>query len=245
MAIGQFMPMIGGNTERVILIDRNHFNVNLRTSHDHAYGLPESHHRIICIIEPGVIIGSASVDQPAFDVGSWPAGVEIDLIIQGRIQGKGGNGGVGPILGGTAGENGGPAFYTRFPVTISQNSEIWGGGGGGAGSSFFGYRANGGGGQGYSPGSVTEMGRPSGAVEFRQPTPGTTEARGIAGRNRGSSGDANWNQTGGDGGAAGEPGLGVKNSTTAGTSQPGAAIDGNSFVTFTGSQGSIRGPRIN
>lgn len=223
---------------RTIIIDSNTLNFNWRASYDQLYPPPTPQDDIICIVSGGVIVGSREVSIPSFTVGNWPTGVKLDLRIQGRIQGKGGNG--GNLYAGEGGglqigraENGGTSIYTRTPVRITQSNQIWGGGGGGAtrvtggGSNYYFY--GGGGGQGYVGGA--------GGFVNDQPNPrpggsGSSEARGL-GDGDGYSGGAAGNR--GDG-----PTTGAFPSGLAGN-----AIDGNSYITFTAGTGDIRGPRIN
>lgn len=205
---------------RIIIIDNNTYNVNLRTLHDSFYTPPEIYDTVICIIEEDVIVGSTSTATPAFDVGSWPANVDITLRIVGRIQGKGGAGGASAIVG----EAGGTALFTTYALTVDNDGQIYGGSGGGGGGVGYG----GGGGAGYNPGSG---GTPGG-------TTGTTEAGGPGG-NAGSF------PAGGNGGAPGQnglPGTGLPSGAIGGSSGP--SIDGVSLVTFD-STGTIVGSQIN
>jgi hypothetical protein len=86
---------------RVIVIDAQTNNVNLRDMHDAIYpdpqvgGSPAENLRVI--IEANVIVGSSSTAAPAFDVGSWPSGYPVSIEVYGRIQGRGGMGGNGAI----------------------------------------------------------------------------------------------------------------------------------------------------
>jgi hypothetical protein len=85
-------------------------------------------------------IGSADTGSPALYTGTWPAGVQITLILppvtdtsaspaNGMIVGKAGPGGPGGVTGGF----GGPAIVADYPITIINNGIIGGGGGGGGG----------------------------------------------------------------------------------------------------------------
>ncbi len=211
---------------RVIIFDANINNVNLRTTHDLLYPAPVSGDVVNCIIESGAIVGSTSTSTPAFDLGSWPSGVVVNLLIRGRIQGRGGKGGnatsPGPVQTGGAG---GPALYTRYAVAITfEGGEIWGGGGGGGGGFFFG----GGGGAGQLPGA-------GGTGSGQDGNAGTTEAGGTANQGNGR---------GGNGGGPGLPGANGGNDNSVAGGAAGTAIDGVSYVTDTGT-GDIRGPEIN
>lgn len=219
---------------RVIVIDGNYLNFNWRQAYDQLYPPPTPEDDIICIIAAGAIVGSQVEGVPSFVVGNWPAGISLDLRIQGRIQGMGGTGGYRS----TAATAGGTALYSRYPVTVSQSNQIWGGGGGGgyAGSaniSEFFYAA-GGGGAGFIPGGV--FSQTSGVL----PTSGTTEAGGTGGRLGSPQARAG---NGGGPGSAGQSGQAGSGTGAGGAA--GSAIDGNSYVTFTAGQGDIRGPRVN
>jgi hypothetical protein len=150
---------VGSTTDDVITLSTSENNINLEVLHDQLYPVAESGDRVICYIYSNVTIGSNSTSAPAFVVGSYATGVSVIVIVNGRIQGAGGDAGSGGDGGdrigggpgtstddgdnGQSGSDGGTAFYTRRAVSVVAN-EIWGGGGGGGG----------GGGAGYSSGSV-------------------------------------------------------------------------------------------
>jgi hypothetical protein len=226
-----------------ILIDANILNVNMRTIHDTLYAAPTSGVTVDCTVLAGIIVGSASPATPAFDVGSWPAGVTINLTVIGRIEGTGGNGGTGGNAhgGGFAASVGGTALFTRQAISLTDSAgQIWGGGGGGGGGAggASGAGGGGGGGAGSSPGSGGSGGTPSGVVGQS----GTTEAAGPGG---GGSADG---QTGGAGGG---PGLAGTNGVSSGAGSGGAgaaagkAVDGVSFITTVGAAGDRRGSQVN
>lgn len=63
---------------RPIFLDGSLNNANLRTLHDQFYPAPVGGETVTCIVEPGVIIGSASTALPAFDVTEdWPTDVRL------------------------------------------------------------------------------------------------------------------------------------------------------------------------
>jgi tail fiber adhesin Gp38 len=237
----------GGLNNRVIIIPSNINNVNLRDMHDSIY--PEITEddvsasppvTLTVIINAGVIVGSTNTANPAFNVGDWPVGFGITMQINGRIQGKGGNG--GDMSGGVSlpfvtvnGFPGGTALYTRFVISVEYgaNAEVWGGGGGGA--STLNDDANavelgGGGGAGQLPGS--------GASGSSNGSPGTTEAGGS-----GAVSDAQAGSGGGPGMAGGSANLFGFPFGSGGAA--GKSIDGVSFVTVTSGSGDIRGGTIN
>lgn len=221
-------PDTGGDS-RVIIIDSDSYNINLRTLHDSFYTAPETYDSIVCIIEAGITVGSTSSAVPAFDVGSWPASVDILIQINGRIQGKGGIGGFGggtvgapPVLVSPgAGDAGGIALYTRYAITLENGGQIYGGGGGGGGGLGSGDVGGGGGGGSGTQGGAGGSGSTFGAA-------GTSEAGGAGGVGAGA---------GGGYGAAGTAG-----SAAGGTG--GSAVDGTSFVTYSVA-GTIAGAQVN
>lgn len=241
-------------TERVITIDFDTNNFNLRTAHDAIYPPAESGDTVICRLLPDILIGSISNSLVAFNVGDWPAGVTVNLEIMGYIQGTGGPGGWSvpdqspnvstPGLGGGVG---GVALYTRYPINLdATGGRIWGGGGGGGSAGSLGYvylppdfnfvhwGGAGGGGAGMLPGAAGFS-----SIGYHG-APGTRESGGAP--SGGSSGVG--------GGAGGGPGLpGVDGQTDTGVpggdgGEAGAAIDGVSYVTTTAA-GDNRGPEVN
>ena len=206
---------------RLVIIDSDSYNIDLRELHDSLYTEADEYDEIMCIIESGILVGSTSTGNPAFDVGDWPDSVDITIKVKGRIQGTGGHGALG--FGTAAGKVGGVALYSRYPVTVDNQGEISGGGGGGGGSGSTheqgGDNFGGGGGAGFNPG-----------VGGINADSGTTEA--------GGSGNPPFS---GDGGGKGQPGdAGLSSSGGA----AGSAIDGVSFVTFD-TTGTINGSQVN
>ncbi|WOC14972.1 hypothetical protein [Pseudochrobactrum sp. MP213Fo] len=214
----QFVEIDDSGTpdDRVLIIDANTLNFNLRDAYNHIYPAPVSGTEVICIVEAGAIVGSRDTSEPSFDVGVWPAGVKIIIRIKGRVQGKGGKGGLDGPRPISNGESGGLAFKSRYPVKITEINQIWGGGGGGGLGGGLGDFGSGGG-QGYLAGE-----------SLRPRIEATSEVAGIP-------------QIGGKGGDAG----GAGQTLTGLGGAAGAAIDGNSFITFEGPAGDIRGPLVN
>ena len=70
--------------------------------------------------------------NPGVYIGSFTSGSIVYIRINNncRIAGRGGNGG---NVGNGANSGGGTALYTRTPVYIENNGQMWGGGGGGRG----------------------------------------------------------------------------------------------------------------
>lgn len=220
---------------RTVIVDSSIANVNLRAAHDAIYPPAASGDAVVCRVFAGVRVTSAGNLVPSFDVGSWPAGVDVTVILEGAVQGAGGRAGDGHIPGGnsgqTPGQPGGVALYTRYPIKLElpPGSKLWGGGGGGGGgASFGGNGGGGGGGAGDVPG-LGGWGNTSGQ-------PGTDAAGGL----RGPPGPNGY--AAGDGGGPGLPG---NNGVGALGGIAGAQIDGVSFVTVTVTGGDRRGPTIN
>lgn len=240
------------NTEdpnsRVIVIDSNAFNINLRTIHDTLYPVITNPTGITvtAIITAGVTVGSMSAGVPALHVGTWVAGLDITIYNYGKIQGCGGDGGdwgqdTAPVRNPTAGGAGGTALYTRVPVKIddtSSTSAIWGGGGGGGGGKANQSGSGGGGGAGTIGGNPGLEGTTG---NHTLPKAGTSSAGGAGGY---------WgiDQLGGNGGGPGLAGsAGDYYSTPGGGGAGGAAgksIDGIAFVTNIGTPTSRKGPQV-
>lgn len=253
--------------DRLMTFNSNINNVNLRETHDNIYPAPQSGDVVIAIVSAGVIVGSESTALPAMNVGDWPAGVTVEIIVEdgGRIQGAGGAGGKGGnnfTAGDEDGQDGfpgGTALYTRFAITLTlpsaTGSEVWGGGGGGggggvrytAGSDYTG--GGGSGGAGSYPGAGGPKGSSGGYPDVfrgKDGAAGTTEAGGISPSFTGAEG--------GNGGGPGQSGAsgvdgwaggGQPNSGDGGAGgAAGAAVDGHSYVTYSGT-GDIRGGQIN
>jgi hypothetical protein len=251
---------------RTIDLDANRLNINLRTEHDSIYRPAQSGDVVNVYIRAGVTIGSAAPSLRAFDVGSWPSGVIINIYLDGNIAGAGGLPGVGGSWNAGSGSNGGAgglALYTRYPINLARRagSKLWsgGGGGGGGGGTEFGLGGAGGGGGGGGGGVNPGNGGSGGAQGGNFGDPGSPGSAGTstAGGAPGSGGSTGFGQYGGVGGAGGNPGQsganGVYGQFVSGSSggppgaggAAGASIDGVSYVTVTDSAGDIRGSQIN
>jgi len=216
------------SVERIIYIENDDYNLNLRTIHDSLYAPPlggSPSEQITFIIISGVTVGSTSTSSPALRTGSWPANVLLTLENRGRIQGKGGKGGDGYPFTTDDGGAGGDALLVESLLRLENAAgEIWGGGGGGAGNQF--VVCSGGGAAGTDPGL-------SGTNEASQPeaADGTTE-----------SGGAVIAVCVGLSGAGGNPGL--AGGTGSGSGTGGAAgkyINGIANVIMGSPQGDLRG----
>jgi len=223
----------GSSTDRVLLINFDTLNVNLRSLHDLTY--PSDFTGVTVTFIVSATVGSTSTSSPAIDVGSWPGGFTPKLINQGRIQGKGGDGGANSITFANNGLPGGTALKTTHDLDLDNAAgEIFSGGGGGGsgGGNIFTPGGAGGGGAG-TQGGAGGGGSPAGS-------PGTADV--------GGAGGAGVPANGGAGGGPGLAGSGGASATYPGGAggAPGAAIDGVSNVTDIGSDpGDIRGPQVN
>lgn len=221
--------------DRQLIVDANINNVNMKTAHDALYPEAEAGISVTCTVNAGVIVGSVANTLPAFDVGDWPDGVTLKLIIAGHIRGAGGRGGI-PSHGN--GLPGGTAIYARKAITVELVGAptIWGGGGGGSANGAIGenpaFPGAGGGGAGVVPGAGGSGAYPG--------APGTETSGGAPGLG-GLGGGA---ERGGYGGAPGQAGETYGSIGGAGGAA-GRAIDGLSYITKTGVAGDIRGPQVN
>ena len=225
-----------------VIFDLDIFDVNARATFDQFYAEPESGDDVYFIVSPGVTVGSTDTENPAFDLGDWPEGVNIHIINRGRIQGRGGRGGKGSGPGGsppaTAGQDAGVAIYTRVPIILDNGvGQIFGGGGGGGGGSFLLFTTSGNGGGG---GSGFEWGWGGTTAAFNDHANGKDGSKEAGG----APGNVSGLTAGGAGGDPGQPGTAGAGSPVAAGGAAGAAIDGHTFVTYS-EAGDIRGPQIN
>lgn len=238
--------------------------INARTRHDAKYPVaPDSSTVVTVIVYEGNSVGSTTPTRRALDIGQWPAGCTVNVVIRAGagVRGAGGNAGVNGLpapatVNGGNGQDGGVALYTRFPIHVWNHGTIAGGGGGGGGGGadipavlgappILGGVA--GSGAGYVPGSagnpatMTTPGDGEPGTTFTQTTPSFTQVIGGSG---------------GDGGGLGEPGAAGSNSSVnpsglggirglgGAGGAAGAAVDGESFITWE-EEGTIIGPRVN
>lgn len=230
--------------EKLVIIDSDTFDFNLREQFDQIYPNVEFGDNVRLLIEAGVVAGASASGNIAVDIGGWPSGVNITVENKGRIQGAGGDGGSG----GADGEDGGTALFTRYAITL-DNNEIWAGGGGGGSATASNddnqfVSAPGGGGAG------TDFGEGGDAIfsNVDDAEDGTATSGGA-----GSTHDfpaAGMTAEGGDGGGIAQAGQngsvsGTTSSETIGSGgAAGAAIDGDSFVTYSVT-GDIQGSQVN
>jgi hypothetical protein len=196
--------VIVGLDDDVIILNTDQNNVNLEEVHDALYPVAVTGDNVICYVTSGTVIGSGSTGSPAFEVGTFDTGVNVYLIIEGSIVGRGGSGGTGGSGGdggsaghgsddgqdGNDGGNGGTALYTRQTINIDASlGEIWGGGGGGG-------AGGGGGGGGQKNASGDTAGGGGGG--------GGGRGGGGAGAGTGSTGSNGGEGNGGNGTAGGD-----------------------------------------
>lgn len=124
------------------------------------------------IVNINAQISSTSTSTPALEIGSWPAGVTLEINVNAMIVGKGGLGGQSGTTTTKPGSPGGPALKASYAissgsikVTINSGGSVRGGGGGGGQggyqtvvkSTYYG----GSGGTGAGPGAATAGVNPS------------------------------------------------------------------------------------
>lgn len=234
--------------ERVIYIENNILDANLRSIHDALYSVPTPQSPALVVrfvILEGIVVGASSTGGFALDTGDWTGtGVELILEMHGRVAGRGGRGGQGgggsSGLAGKVGLPGGPAMKLRYDIEILGDGVIAGGAGGGGGggvtqTTFFGGvvltapGGGGGGGAGSVPGEGGLEGAPEG--DSTAGATATVTAGGAGGNGAGAAGDGG---TGGAPGTAGSSGQAGSHSAGGAGGAAGAAIEGVAFATFTG-----------
>ncbi len=222
-----------------VFIDSDVMNFNLYTNQSN----PTSVENYEVIINEGVKIGSTSTSNAAFTTGNLPSGSTVSIINNGKIMGRGGDGGSAPPCvdcHNQPGRPGGDAINIFVDTEIENNGEIWSGGGGGTGSSaWWQYGASGGGGAGI-PGGIRG---PRGANgEGNRGYDGTEFIGGNGGFNQPSH-EWMYGGKGGDPGERGWSSCGYRTSMTCSKSGAVAGYsvktNGNSITWIT--QGDLRG----
>ena len=203
-------------------------------------------------VNSGVVIGSTASGTPAMDTGTWPAGTTITITNNGKIIGKGGDGGAFSGNGG----NGGTGFKAQFTVTMTNNGWIAGGGGGGGGANVtdtgYGYVAYSGGGGGAGSNSAAGpvqywwgvnwaaiavnatagglAGTGGNGGYYSGTSAGAAPGGGIGVAGTAGSGAYGNHGSGGGGGGFGAAGGAGYNGTTGGAA--GKAVEGNSNISW-------------
>jgi hypothetical protein len=233
-----------------LTISANTNNYNIQNSRGGTYVAGAT--TVNLTINSGVTVGSTSTGTYALETGSsWASGDVINIINNGTIKGRGGNGGTGgnayadpsvpgnsTVTNATAGGVGGNAFRAQFATTFTNNGSVYGGGGGGGGggsavygeskSSTFGSVSGNGGGGGAGVNGGT--GGAAGVATGQNPDQGNPGASGTATAG-GAGGTGPSPQPSGAGGNGG--GLGA--SGTAGS----FILD--TFITFVTGNGGLGG----
>jgi hypothetical protein len=194
-------------TVKIVAVDSDVVNFNLRTAFLSAYSEAEPGDTVICEVRGGVVIGSEETTLPAFRTGTgWPSGIVPIIRIEpnAQIVGRGGIGGAA-----TADQNGaisnhlvreggagGLAMLIETTVNIDNQGTIGGGGGGGGGAASGNRRtrllaenvavaaaSGGGGGQGFvnslgGSATATARGEPRTASDAKAGQAGTLAAFG-------------------------------------------------------------------
>lgn len=198
----------------------------------------------------------------AFDTGDWPAGVTLNLVIEGgaKILGEGGNGSAHGLSGAgnfnncrlaASGGDGGSGLAIKYPVIVTNGGVIAGGGGGGACYMFFtdnvpARYANipGGGGAGFEISDTSTVKNATGIPgTTRQPSQGSSSDGGSGGifRPFASFDGGSGGGLAEDGFAATRTALGVTDATGALGGTAGDAIaEGADMVTWV-NKGDVRG----
>lgn len=255
-----------------IEIDSDGNTLNLRDIFEQLYGEPESGITVPVSIFEGVVIGG-NLNTPAFNVGSWPENVTIEITNNGLIAGAQGNGGRGGNAGldtsndGSNGGVGGEAFYARYDVNLTNNGIIGGGGGGGAGgggatalydsagTTLIQCASGGGGGAG---GGVVD-GNPGGDGGFNSCSTSDSGSNGSTGTNEngGAGGGGGYYEffddetdqlivtDGGSGGAGGDLGQSGSNGQNGSASGGDTDVDPNPNISGSGGAGGGPGNAVN
>ena len=255
-------------TLKLVPIDVDTENFNLRDAYLQLYSEALSGDTVVCDVRSGVVVGSENTSQPSWRTGvDWPAGVTLSLLIQDGafIVGQGGKGGnasmsfsqtidgvVVTSMSAESGERGGRGLLAETAIAIDNGGVIGGGAGGGGGAAA--HREQ------YSLGvliaSSYETAGGGGGASFGAHGTGFDNGKAggleLGGDGGSYSGGILGQTEGGDGGhlglagAAGQPAtlFTVVDSRTGSGGAAGAAVDGDSLVTWT-NLGDVRGARIN
>lgn len=193
---------IAAGTERIINVNENILNFNIRDVHDSIYTPISSGMTVKVIVSDNVRFGSVDRSSPSLSTGTWPAGVTVEIYFSAasdnRIQGAGGRGGFGST---SSSQAGGTALKADYPIQIFGTFKLWGGGGGGGG--------------GFAVGGNPTVGGTGAGFSVGNPDFGLSGGPGSGvGGNPGLSGGAG---TGSSGGAAGKSIDGLSYVTITGT----------------------------
>ena len=136
---------------------QTNLSINVSTLSGYVAGKSD----ITITVGAGVILSSSDTSIAAMSIIGASTGDVITLINKGTIVGRGGQGGAGGTATagrGVDGGDGGPAIYTTYNLSITNNGTIGGGGGGGGGGSGGTKRGGaGGGGAGYGSAPTSQF----------------------------------------------------------------------------------------
>lgn len=228
--------------ERIINIDDDVNDVNMRTLHDSIFSPASDGDEVTFIIGSGVVVGSSDTNNPGMETGDWPTGVILKLEIEPGVflVGKGGQGGNGWIDVGDDGEVGGNALLCTFALSLINNGTIAAGGGGGGGlwDDFNSGGWGGGGGAGRLPGE---------GAPFSLSAPSNDGTLETGGARVGAAHIPAFSGKGGNLGQAGDNAIvNMQGAPIIGNGgDPGPAIDGDSLITHLSGSGTIIGAQIN
>jgi hypothetical protein len=206
-------------------------------------GIPNDARVLSIVLNTSVTIDKTPTIAGSASLTLWTT--IVNVINDGQVIGKGGNGGLGKggdDNTGGAGEAGGLGFKISAPINLSGAGKIDGGGGGGPGgggdyAGWLGPQINGGGGGG-GAGDVPGNGGAKGSGA-QSGQPGTLDAGG-------DGGDSNnpGRQDGGDGGDPGQAGSGGTGPFLGAAGAAGKSVDGLALLKDTAFTGAYRGPQV-
>jgi hypothetical protein len=234
-----------------ISANTSNYTVNTAKAPGYAAGTTD----FTLTINSNIFVSSTSTGSYAITVDtSWAPGDTVAIINNGTIVGRGGGGGTGA---GTAGNNSspggsaGPALIVNRAVTFNNTNGRIAGGGGGGGGGKYGYNNDppvgksspisvysgpgGGGGIGNgAAGAAGPINGGPGSLNSGNPgSAGTLTAAGSGGASIGLSFPTGTGGTGGGYGSSGSPSTGGFIGPQGSGGAAGAAIVGNSSITYT------------
>lgn len=68
-----------------LVITSDTVDLNLRSLYDALYPEPSPGQTIVCTINEGVRLTNLKRSVPCFDIGQWPPGTVIELVMHGKI----------------------------------------------------------------------------------------------------------------------------------------------------------------
>jgi hypothetical protein len=241
-------PQVGSSsgTSTVLVLSGNEVDLDLYA----RSGSPGGVVTVSLTIPTGVLISASCVGTPALDLSGFAAGSTINVINNGYIIGKGGDGSDGThkensdghVVGVTPGQDGGDAIKApgvSITCNITNGSGfIWGGGGGGGGGGAAPTGSNGagsgGGGGGGAGGGKGGQGKYAAAQRGGDGSTGRNGTFGAGGTGAVTAGTAGTGGAGGDFGVAGSTGTST-NPGTGGAAGKAIELNGGSVNFLSGS----------